>query len=271
MIVPRLMVIPGMSWTSQLFIEYGALFLKVLQRRDARTREEADTLVRIFASMHVKNGGRILDVCCGYGRHAIQLAEKGYQVAGIDLSPFLIERAKTIAKTRQVSTINYQVGDVRNILQLLEADLGTFDAAISMYTSIGYYDEATDRSVFRQLNQLVNEHGLLIVETMNRDFIVKYFQPYGVVDLDDCQLHEHRRFNYERSRMESTWKFYQKDGETLQHLASTCINHRVYSLHELIVLLNEAGWEYVNAYGTLDLAEPVTPDRGGMLVVSIRA
>ena len=256
-----------MHWTEKLFLEHGELFLKVIKRADKRTSKDVEALERIFLEMGVNKGDRVLDLCCGYGRHALRLAEKGFIVTGVDISPVTIRRAEELAENMKLQDrVEFLVGDAREVFKLLKEKRGEFSAIISMWTSIGYYDEKTDRSIVKQLNELSSPKGVLVIEVGNRDFIIKHFQPFVIEDLEDCEVHEHRKLNLDRSRMEATWKFYQKDGEELKHRASIPVNFRLYSLHELLNLIEKAGWEYVNSYGTLDL-QPVTQDTSMIIVV----
>lgn len=249
-----------MHWTEKMFLEHGELFLKLLKRAERRVSKEIEGLGRIFSEMGIRAGDRVLDLCCGHGRHALHLAEKGFVVTGIDISPTAISHAKELAENLKVrDRVEFLVGDARNVLQLLETNRGDFGAVINMWTSLGYYDEKTDRGILNQLNSLVSSRGILIIEIVNRDYLIKHFQPFGIIDLEDCELHSHRILNLETSRMGLIWKFYQKEGDELKHLASIPLNHRLYSLHELIALLETTGWEYITSYGTWDF-QPVTQD-----------
>ena len=114
-----------MHWTETLFLEHGALFLKVIRRADQRTAKDVELLERIFREMEVQQGDQILDLCCGYGRHAISLAEKGYLVTGVDLSPISIQYAKEQAKERHLQDrVTFLVGDAREVVTLLEEQQG---------------------------------------------------------------------------------------------------------------------------------------------------
>jgi SAM-dependent methyltransferase len=257
-----------LGWIEELFLQHADLFLKVITRREERTDAEVDALSSLFAELDVRSDARVLDLCCGYGRHTVRLATKGYHVTGVDLSPHFIHHGQELADTMQVQDhVDFHVGDARSILRVLDGRQGTFDAIINMWTSLGYYDTATDHAILQQLHQLATPQGILVLEMANRDFIVKHFQPLGIVDLDDLEVHEHRAFNLKASRMDNTWKFYRKTGESLTHLASIPIKNRVYSLHELIALFQTTGWSYLSSSSTFERDEPVTPNRSRLLIV----
>ena len=257
-----------MGWIEELFLQHADLFLQVLKQREERTDAEVDALDNLFTELEVRNDARVLDLCCGYGRHAVRLAKKGYHVTGVDLSPHFIKHGQELAETLQVQDhVDFHVGDARTILRVLDGRQGTYDAIINMWTSLGYYDTSTDQAILQQLHHLATARGILVLELMNRDFIVKHFQPFGIVDLDDMEIHEHRAFNLETSRVDSTWKFYQKTGDSLTHLASIPLSNRVYSLHELIALFQATGWDYLSSSSTFERDDPVSPNRSQMLII----
>ena len=76
-----------MSWIEELFLRHADLFLQVAKRREERTDDEVEALDTLFSEMDVQKNARVLDLYCGYGRHAVRLAKKGYHVTGVDLSP----------------------------------------------------------------------------------------------------------------------------------------------------------------------------------------
>jgi SAM-dependent methyltransferase len=92
------------------------------------TKLEIDFLDKIFKKYKVKN---ILDVACGVGRHTISLAKKGYNVRGIDFSPYQIRKAKKEAKREGIKTEFMQ----KNANDFLFSK--KFDAAICMWSTIG--------------------------------------------------------------------------------------------------------------------------------------
>lgn len=103
-------------WTEQLFIDNGEIVRSIDERVFRRAEAEVTALMRIFSSEGVHSEAKVLDLCCGIGRHSIFLAERGYNVVGVDLSPTLIARAREIASSRGIEDkVVFLEGDMRDI------------------------------------------------------------------------------------------------------------------------------------------------------------
>src|SRR3989449_2744060 len=114
--------------------------------------------------LHLRKGGRILDVACGAGRHTIELAKRGYRVTGFDLSAPLLAEARKAARTAGVKPTFVQ-GDIRRLPYR-----NAFDAASSMFTSFGYFDlPAGDRQGLRGVDRALRRREKFLVELFNRD------------------------------------------------------------------------------------------------------
>ncbi len=104
--------------------------------------------------LHLRKGSRILDVACGSGRHTIGLAKRGYRMTGFDLSRALLAEARKAARLAQVKPM-FVEGDMRR-LRFTNA----FDAAISMFTSFGYFDRPEeDREVLQGIARALHPRG----------------------------------------------------------------------------------------------------------------
>jgi len=255
-------------WTEKLFIDAPDLFRTLIEARFEKTEFEIEGLLRLFEMHDVPEGGKLLDMGCGIGRISIPLAKKGYNVVGLDLSPSYIQRAIEYAKEEEVKDLTrFIVGDMRDIESVL-ADYTGFDVVLSMWTSMGYWDEGTDRSILGQCFGLVKPGGYFIMHTASRDGLIKRFQSRDFVfDESGMLLMMERNLDLETSRMENQWSYYQRDGEDLRFLNRVEINHRVYSLHELRKQFIEAGWEYVDAYAGFEL-KPFNKDVFSLVIVS---
>jgi ubiquinone/menaquinone biosynthesis C-methylase UbiE len=133
---------------------------------EGETEEEADF---IFDALNLQPGSRILDLCCGQGRHGRQLANLGVNVIGLDNSRFLLNEAKN----------NIDTGGRR--IQLIEADMRHiplkpyFDAVLSLFTSFGFFEETDNRDVISEIASVLKPGGKLLVD---------YWNPYAVTQLD---------------------------------------------------------------------------------------
>jgi hypothetical protein len=126
---------------------------------------------------------------------------------------------------------------------------------------------------------------IFVVDTINRDYLIREFQPFRIDDISEQNLHLHikRKLNLESSSMEEEWKFYDKTrnrGEKrkkkvssdnaihLRQILDLHLNLRVYSLHELIRLLKQTGWNCVSKYGDIVTLEPFNRGSRNMVLVS---
>ena len=234
-------------WTYKLFVENAELYLPALEEAKGRAEAELSALVDIFSWCGVPDGGKVLDVACGIGRHSVPLAERGYRVAGIDLSPLYVQKAEEYAEAAGVE-VRFAVGDALEV-EALAGEGGPYDAVLSMFTSHGYHGREADLSLFRQMRTLASPGGVFVLLTINRDWLVRSFEPEGVETMGDIRVLQRRSLDLETSTMLSTWEFYEGHDQDLRLKLRLDMDHRVYSLHELKELLEEAGWRFVQGLG----------------------
>ena len=134
---------------------------------ETETEEEANF---IFSALNLQPGSRVLDLCCGQGRHGRQLANLGVNVIGVDNSRFLLNEAKS----------NAEAEDGRR-LRLIEADMRHIplkpccEAVISLFTSFGFFDETDNAKVLSETASVLKLGGKLLID---------YWNPYAVIQLD---------------------------------------------------------------------------------------
>lgn len=132
---------------------------------EERTDREVDF---VLSALQLKPKARVLDLCCGTGRHAIKIARCGFRVTGQDLSAKNLKTASENA-AKDGLKIDFVRSDMRKI-----PFSGHFDAVINLFGSFGYFSE--DRENFKVLGAVaraLKPGGLFFLESRNRDNIVR--------------------------------------------------------------------------------------------------
>ncbi len=195
----------------------------------------------IEASLAAEKGSRILDVGCGYGRHAIELVQRGMAVTGLDLSLPLLIRAADESQKRALA-VNFVHSDMRSL-----AFDGEFDSAYCMLTSFGYFDEETNLKVAEGIARSLKPGGRFLLDVVNRDYIVGDLPARIWWEGDGCVVLEEVEFNFNTSRILTHRSVVFEDGRQLDQEISV----RAYSLHELGKLLRNAGFRVIEASGSV--------------------
>jgi len=125
------------------------------------TEKEVDYILR---ECEISQGGLILDVGCGMGRHSIALSKKGYNVEGIDYSKSLIQNAKSKAEKESVDVL-FKVHD---IVESGYPEYGKFDCVLCLYDVIGSYaDNSKNKKILKEISLLLKSGGKAIISVMN--------------------------------------------------------------------------------------------------------
>ena len=149
---------------------FGNEYLTVYSHRD---NDEAQELIQLIHSyIHLEKDSKILDLCCGQGRHALILAREGYEVYGIDLSRTLLEIAKYTKTSKQ--TAYFIQADMR-----LLPTVNSFDLLLNLFTSFGYFEtDEENKSVFLQFHQVLKDGRYFVFDYFNDRFISESLVPF---------------------------------------------------------------------------------------------
>jgi SAM-dependent methyltransferase len=208
---------------------------------DERFAAAPDEVTRILALTH-SSGGGLLDLCCGPGRHSIEFARRGFQVTGVDRSPFLLAKARELAATSGAS-VEWVEQDMRNFVRP-----ATFDLALSLFTSFGYFeDEQDDLRLLRNIHQSLKENGVLIIEVLGKERLARVWKDTMCNELADGSLIFQRpQIREDWTRIRSEWTLV-KDGKS----CTFTFEHTVYSGRELKDRLLSCGFKQVQLYGDI--------------------
>jgi SAM-dependent methyltransferase len=195
----------------------------------------------ISDALRLAPGTELLDIACGYGRHAIELVQRGFVVTGLDLSLPLLIRAADEAQRRALS-VNFVHADMREMSFEKQ-----FDGAYSMLTSFGYFDEESNLRVAERISRALKPGARFLLDVVNRDYVVGDLPTRVWWEGTGCVVLEEVDFNFHTSRIVTHRSIVFEDGRQLEHEISV----RAYSLHEIGRLLRQAGFRVIDVSGGL--------------------
>ena len=185
---------------------------------------------------------KILDLCCGFGRISAELARRGFAVTGVDITESYLKTAREEASYENLN-IEYINADAR---EFVREDY--FDAAVSLYISLGYFSCQNDdfllvKNVFKSLKA----GGSLIIETLGKEIAVRdftegeWFERAGFTVLTEYKALD------SWTLLNNRWILI-KDGTRMEK----SFTQRLYSASELRAMLLEAGFSKVEIFGDWD-------------------
>jgi SAM-dependent methyltransferase len=224
----------GKPWFVDLFDEDYLRTLPFLTPQ--ATQAEAEFVID---AMGLTPGAQVLDVGCGYGRHAMELAARGFHVVGLDLSTPLLVRGGEEAQRRGLQ-INFVRGDMRELD--FEAQ---FDAAYCLFSTFGYFDDETNKKTIANIARALKPGGRVMIEILNRDYLITDLPTRVWWEGDGCVVLEEVELNYFSSRIQVNRSVVFDDGRQLEQEISV----RAYSLHEVGKLMHAAGFRVLEVSG----------------------
>lgn len=202
-----------------------------------RTSAEIDFLL---ATTGVRAPARVLDLGCGHGRHAIELARRGVDVTGVDLNTGALALARAAA------------GDALPV-RFVERDYatppdGAFDIVMSLFGSFGYGSDDANERTLRAWCDRVASGGWLVLELWHRDLIVTAFEPRRTWRAGDAlEVDERRAFDPLSGRLEVHYTYAYDDGRRTEH----DIDVRLYTAAELRAIVERGGLAVRALHGSM--------------------
>ncbi|HEY5657176.1 MAG TPA: methyltransferase domain-containing protein, partial [Myxococcota bacterium] len=254
------------DWWKKLF---NALYLKTdgdVYENEANTRAEVSWLI---AAAGLGPNDHVLDLCCGQGRHVLELARRGFRnVAGLDRSRYLIRLARSRAR-RESLDVRFHEGDARRF----RLPANSFDCVAILGNSFGYFErDEDDLAVLTSARRVLRSSGALILDLAEGGWLRKHFEQrsWEWIDQEHFVCRE-RSLSKDGERLISR--------EVVVHaergvMADQFYGERLYSTQQLRELLERAGFESVEIEETSDTLSERNQDLGMLahrMLVSCRA
>jgi len=208
------------------------------ERRWEQARGEVADIISL---LKVSPGASILDLCCGPGRHSLQLARSGFSVTGVDRTKMYLEKARKQAEKEGLEAEFIQ-NDMRTFCRP-----DTFNVVINLFTSFGYFEDMNDdRRVAENVYRSLRENGVFLIDTMGKEVLARVFRERDWYEVNGILVLQEHRVSRNWSWMENRWIMV-KDGKTEE----SRLSHRLYSAAELTALLRDCGFGAIDVYGDL--------------------
>jgi SAM-dependent methyltransferase len=223
---------------------------------DELTSAEADFIEK---QLQVATGGKVLDVPCGNGRLAIALARRGLKLTGVDIATEFLEEAKQNSQAAGVD-VEWHERDMRRLPWTSE-----FDGAYCFGNSFGYLEDDENAEFLHAVSRSLNPGARFILDAPAiTECILPHFQLARSFELAGIKVSIDHRYDHQQGRMFNDFIF-SRDGVADRRPSS----QRTYTYRELLELLRAAGFEVVNAYGSL-AEEPFTLGAQRLLLVCVK-
>lgn len=238
----------AMTWVEQYFTD---LYLK--KYRPRQTTEQNLKEARFIAdAMNLMPPDRILDVCCGYGRHMKPLHDMGFDVYGLDQCQLFLDEAKVL------------LGDDKRLfhdrIDKVKFPILTFNAAYNFFTSFGYSTDTENEQIISNIRNHLDAKGKFLLHTRNREWLLQHFVGNQWDTFEDTIELTKRKFNLRTGCMEAEITYlpgWRKIEQTV----------RFYTLTEITALLSKNAFTITDAWGGIDFT-PYTKDSEWMIVIA---
>jgi SAM-dependent methyltransferase len=202
------------------------------------TQAEVDFILEIAV---LKKGDKVLDIMCGYGRHALELARRGLEVTAIDNLQDYIDEIKATAAEEHLSINAFHV----DVLHAKLEDI--YDAAICMGNSLAFFDREDAINILKNISNHLKPGGVLIINSwMIAEIAIKHFREKDWHYAGEYKCLLDYKFCFHPSRIESEQTIIAPDG-TIEAVKG--IDY-IFTLDQLEEMFNQAGLKTKDLYST---------------------
>jgi len=220
------------------------------------TEKEINKFIKI---LNLEKNQTILDLCCGQGRHSLELAKRGFtNVYGMDFSHYLIQKAKKQARKENIYS-NFREGDARKIPYPSDA----FDNVMILGNSFGYFEsKEDDLRVLKGVLRILKPKGKILIDVSDGNFIKNNFKPRSWEWIDENYLVcRERCLSKDSQRLISREVIIKVDSGIK---ADQFYAERLYTIEDIKNLLELAGFSNIKFLGNINSDSKRNQDLGMM-------
>lgn len=190
---------------------------------------------------------KILDLACGYGRHALELTRLGGDVVGVDASTDFISLARERAVASSMK-IDFIIGDIRTI------DLRqTYDAVLLLGSVFGSGDDVANAQMIRNCSRHLRKGGVFVLELPNaiesvHAFTEKKSMVHTCVQKDGHEFEIIERYEFNIATMVKTSCWMGKKDKKIMHKFLSAI--RYYTYPEIVIMLQSNHLRIKKSFGS---------------------
>src|SRR5579859_1352223 len=200
---------------------------------------------------------KILDLCCGIGRHSLEFARHGLQVTGVDITRPYLEIAAENAKKEGLS-LEFVQSDMRDFCQP-----DTFDLVVNLCTSFGYFDDMEDDlRVLGNIYRMLTANGKFMIEILGKEVIAATFRSLEELEFEGYKVRAVSRVLENWNRLECRRIITKGDMEK-----EIIAYHRLYSATEMQGHLERVGFKNIRVFGDFSGA-PYDNEAKSMILVA---
>jgi SAM-dependent methyltransferase len=205
--------------------------------KDRDYAEAENFMYSLTEYLNIPEHGKILDLACGKGRHAIYLNKIGYNVTGVDLSKNSIDYAKQFEN----DTLKFNVHD------MCKPYHEQFDAVFNLFTSFGYFENEEDNlNTIKAIKAELNDTGFGVIDFLNSDYIIENLVAEDVKTVEGIDFLQKR---------------YVEDGYIVKDISFTAEGEyfefqervRAFTLADFETLFEKAGVHLLDVFGDFKL------------------
>ena len=206
--------------------------------RQEQTHAEADFLQ---TNLRLPPLANVLDVPCGNGRLSLELAARGFQLTGVDISEGFLEEARSAAAKLQLK-ITFEHREMRDLPWQ-----GGFDGVFCFGNSFGFLDDDGNADFLKAIYHVLKPGRRFVLDAASvAENILPKFQERSETQIGDIIFKEENRYDHILSRLDTEYTFI-RNGKVEQRFGS----HRIYTYRELCRLLETVGFVVTETYGSL--------------------